>query len=89
VVYNPEEVINLPDLPLIALEEPHHATTDLRSFSHPADAIYVVGNSRYPRPSDYFLAAHRVSIKAPGSGHPLYGDQVAAIVMNDRMYLDL
>ena len=88
VVYAPEEVINLPDLPLIALEEPNNATVDLREFTHPADAIYVVGNSRYPNPSDYFKADHRVSLATPGgTGHPLYGDQVMAIVLQDRCHL--
>lgn len=86
VVYHPDEVINLPPLPIIAMEEPNNDTVDLRDFTHPRDAIYVVGNSRYPNPSDYFDATHRVSIRAPTSGHPLYGDQAMAIVLNERMY---
>lgn len=87
VVYHPEEVENLPDLPIVALEESHADTIDLQDFIHPPNVIYIAGNSQYNNPSDFFKASHRVSIRAPVSGQPLYGDQALAIVLNDRTYL--
>jgi hypothetical protein len=86
VVHNPGGVMQLPDLPVICMEEPHAGTVDLQDFEHPKDAIYMVGNSKYQNLSKWFEADHLVSIKAPMHGQPLYGDQVAAIVMNDRAY---
>ena len=86
VVHNVGSIMRLPDLPIICMEEPHAGTVDLMDFEHPRDAIYMVGNSRFENLSQWFEADHLVSIRAPMSGQPLYGDQVAAIVMNDRTY---
>jgi hypothetical protein len=84
VLYEPDELVELPDFPIISLEEPNNGTVDLNTFTHPRDAIYIVGNSLYEKPSDYFPADHRVHINAPGSNQPLYGDQAAAIALHDR-----
>ena len=89
LVYHPDEVINLPDLPIYVMEEPGKNTTDIATFEHPRDAIYMMGNSHYSHLSNYFNFDKRISLRVPGYNQPLYGCQVAAIIGHDRVYKGL
>jgi len=72
--------------PVVVIEEQRDdfESTELHSFVHPKDAIYIVGNSQYRWPSQHFKTDYCVHIKTPKADHPLYGDQVLAMVLNDK-----
>ena len=86
IVNHPEELISLPDIPIVSIEERRdNQSVDVRLFEHPRECVYIVGNSVYEYPSDYFNVTSKVSIALP-TGHPLYGDQAAAVILTDRTY---
>ena len=81
-----EEVMLGGNHPIVVIEEERQGfeSTELRHFTHPKDAMYIVGSSQYRWPSEHFPADFRVHIKTPKPDHPLYGDQVLAMVLNDK-----
>ena len=81
-----DEVMLGGDHPIVVVEEERDGveSVELIRFTHPKNAMYIVGNSEYRWPSDHFDADFRVHVKTPKPDHPLYGDQVLAIVLNDQ-----
>jgi hypothetical protein len=71
-----------------ATEEPPHWIQELQDFSHPKSATYILGNTHYQRPSDYFPCDYLVGITMDdleaASYSPFYGNQMAAMIWYDR-----
>lgn len=68
----------------VAVEQENKHTVPMSEFVHPEKAAYVVGNNDYQFPSFWCDASHRVHIDVPHMKEPLYGDQAAVIILNDR-----
>jgi hypothetical protein len=74
------------DIPYSA--PPPSSVLELQNFEHPRSATYILGNTHYQRPSDYFDCDHLVGIMMDdleaASHSPFYGNQVAAMIWYDR-----
>lgn len=61
---------------------------ELFSFVHPRDAVYIVGNTYYQRPSDHFNTDISLGITMNDNDlanySPYYGDQLIPIIWYDR-----
>lgn len=91
-------------VPIVGVDEPytidpqsgdHPATAEplvriheLQEFEHPKSATYILGNTHYQRPSDFFECDHLVGITMDdleaASHSPFYGNQMAALIWYDR-----
>jgi hypothetical protein len=89
VVFEPEEAIITGDRAIVVIEEYIEGVVDsveLGDFEHPKNAIYISGCSRYSHPSNYFTNfTHKVHIATRYPEYPLYGDQVLAMAIFDRV----
>ena len=103
IIERPEQAVIPEGVPIIGLEEPYEIldterkvkatsmvkTSNILTFSHPRDAVYIVGNTFYQRPSDHFDTA--ISLGMPvydeeiANYSPLYGDQMVSIIWYDRL----
>ena len=83
VVRDPAEIFPGFEGAIVSIQEGDHSH-ELEDFVHPEQCIYVAGNSMYQYPADFMHTDYQVRIQVPAPDHPLYGDQAAAIVLNDR-----
>ena len=78
----PNGIYNSPTL------EPGTDIQCMEEFMHPASATYILGNTFYQRPSDYFEFDHKIGIMMDdpeiASYSPLYGSQMATMIWYDR-----
>jgi len=87
MVEKPSQIIITDHRPWISIEEYREEKPGVRydQFEYPEEAIYLVGNSAWRHMSDIFEIDHIINVPTPGGfAHPLYGNQVAAIVFQQR-----
>lgn len=84
ILHDPSRIHFLKGISYIAVEQKTDTSISLKDFVHPERAVYVVGNSQYQHPSFWMEEDYRVHIDVPHMDEPLYGDQAAAIVLQDR-----
>lgn len=84
LVETPEEIKFSTKITYVAVEQENKSSIPMREFVHPDKAAYVVGNSTYQFPSFWCDVSYRVHIDVPHMAKPLYGDQAAVIILNDR-----
>ena len=84
IVHKPSQIIVGDKRPWISIEEYREESPGVRydQFEYPEEAIYIVGNSDWRFMSDIVEVDHVINVPTPGGfEHPLYGNQVAAIVL--------
>lgn len=83
IVTKPSQIIVEDKRPWISIEETAGVRYD--EFEYPEKAVYLVGNSDWRHMSEIFEVDHIINVPTPGGyEHPLYGNQVAAIVFQQR-----
>lgn len=97
LISTPDQALITPGIPVISVEEPLLTEEDsspvdfrgvetLIGFDHPASATYIIGSTRFHRPSDHFDVDHRLSIPVNQENQfPLYGAQVVPLIWYDRL----
>lgn len=74
------------DIPATA--EPSNKVLELMTYTHPASATYILGNTHYQRPSDHFSCDELIGITMDdlevADHSPFYGNQMAAMIWYDR-----
>ena len=77
-----------PQGPVHVNPHPPEAIHELEDFDHPKSATYILGNTHFQRPSDYFDCDLLVGITMDdleaASHSPFYGNQMAAMIWYDR-----
>ena len=87
IVEKPSQIIVDDHRPWISIEEYREGKPGVRydQFVYPEKAIYLVGNSDWRHMSDIVEVDHIINVPTPGGyEHPLYGNQVATIVFQQR-----
>jgi len=104
IIEEPGQAVIPKGIPVVGLDEPyvidpqsgdHPASAqpstriqEMENFVHPASATYILGNTHYQRPSDYFDCDLLVGITMDdleaASYSPFYGNQMAAMIWYDR-----
>ncbi|UCD23665.1 MAG: hypothetical protein JSW51_11590 [Gemmatimonadota bacterium] len=84
IISDPKEAMNLSSNTSVAIQQENDETVPLAEFEHPENAVYYVGNNKYPFPAYHFNTDHAVHIPVPVMREPLYGFQAAAIALHDR-----
>ncbi len=88
IIEHPGQARIPPGIPLVSLEEPTNKNDILlQDYNHPLSCTYVLGNSKYQRPSEHFDVDEIVSIRTEAfvPGLCFYGAQVAPLIWYDRM----
>lgn len=88
IVEKPSQIVIENRRPWISIEEysEDRPGVPYNEFEFPEEAVYIVGNSDWRRASDVFEVDHIINVPTPGGfDHPLYGNQVAAIVFQQRL----
>jgi len=88
IVEQPSQIIVEDKRPWISIEEYREDSPGVPydEFEFPEKAIYLVGNSNWRHMSDVFEVDHIINVPTPGGyDHPLYGDQVATIVLQQQL----
>lgn len=103
IVERPDQAKIPRGIPVIGFDEPHHIerqvedvpasnppstrVQELQDFEHPLNATYIIGNTKYQRPSDHFECDYLVGITMddPEAAEfsSYYGSQIAAILWYD------
>lgn len=77
-----------PQGPVHVSKDPPEHIHELQDFEHPKSATYILGNTHFQRPSDYFDCDLLVGITMDdleaASHSPFYGNQMAAMIWYDR-----
>lgn len=90
IISCPEQALIPKDKPIICMEEKREddVQINIKDFAHPEEATYIIGNSKYEYPSDYFPFDFNIYIDVPDSERaccaPFYGNQVVSIIWYDR-----
>ena len=88
LIKSPDEIMFSTEITYVAVEQKNKYSIPLSEFIHSDRAAYIVGNSTYQFPSFWCDVNSRVHIDVPHMKAPLYGDQAAVIILNDRYYKD-
>lgn len=67
-----------------ASADPPSDVIEISAFNHPLSAIYILGNTLYQRPSDYFDVDYKLGIRTANDRMPLYGAQLVTLIWYDR-----
>jgi len=104
IIETPDQAVIPQGVPVIAVEEPydiqhqndHYAVStkppegviDLPEFNHPASATYILGNTHFQRPTDYFKCDGALGLQMDdvevARHSPFYGNQMVAMIWYDR-----
>ncbi len=103
IIEKPEQAQIPANIPVISVEEPYAIAErdtrgtvepgsdiiELQKFRHPKSATYILGNTFYQRPSDYYPVDFKVGMTMSdleiAKFSPLYGNQMTSIIWYDRV----
>jgi hypothetical protein len=84
MIDQPPELVNKHGVRIVSIEE---GGIPLKEFEHPENAMYLVGNSNFRKPSENIYVHEKVALELPSvllDSFTMYGHQALAIVLHDR-----